>query len=221
MKKKLLSLVLAGAMVATTSVSAFAATDTTKEVTVDRNNGTETRIDVTGNMESTTGETVQGTISVTVPTAVAFTVDRNGDITGGDIQIVNKGGEKDKVEVVVKEFKDPNPTSGIVLVKEGDLDTKIGENSADKRHISLKLTGSGGSVGLVSSKDDSQTGLVDAQGQSISTTANTSLGNAWNGNDLTLTLTGKTKKTTGEAYVAPNKAIQSNFNLILKIQKAR
>lgn len=221
MKKKLLSLVLAGAMVASTSVSAFAATDTTKEVIVDRNNGTETRVDVTGNMESTTGETVQGTISVTVPTAVAFTIDRNGDITGGDIQIVNKGGEKDKVEVVVKEFKDPNPTSGIVLVKEDELDTKIGQNSNDTRYISLKLEGNGDSVGLVSSKDDSQTGLVNAQGQSISTTANTSLGNAWNGNDLTLTLTGKTKKTTGEAYVAPNKPIQSNFNLILKIQKAR
>lgn len=221
MKKKLLSLVLAGAMVASTSVSAFAATDTTKEVTVDRNNGTETRIDVTGNMESTTGETVQGTISVTVPTAVAFTIDKNGDITGGDIQIVNKGGEKDKVEVVVKEFKDPNPATGIVLVKEQDLDSKIDENNADKRHISLKLTGSGGSVGLVSSSNDSATGLVDEQGQKIQTGTNPSLGNAWNGNDLTLRLTGKAKKTTGEQYTAPNKAIQSNFNLVLKIQKAR
>lgn len=220
MKKKLLSLVLAGAMVASTSVSAFA--DTTKEVTVD-SNGTESRVDIEGNVQNTSGDVVSGTISVTVPTAVSFTIDKSGNIDAGNIEIVNRNSDKDKVEVVAKQFTDPNPTTGIVLVKDGDLDTKIDGNddTDNKRYISLNLIGTDGSVGLISNKSTGKTGFVNlSSGDEISEGDNTSLGNAWDGNKLTLRLTGRTTKQGG-TYTAPANPIRSNFNLVLKIQKTR
>ena len=77
MKKKLLSLVLAGAMVASTSVSAFAdivtAPDTTEPTT---------EVEITGKILNQSGEEPAGTFKVTIPTAVAFTVNQNGSLDG-------------------------------------------------------------------------------------------------------------------------------------------
>lgn len=222
MKKKLLSLVLAGAMVATTSVSAFASETT--NISVDKNGTTHT-VNVTGDVESTSGETVSGTISVTVPTAVAFTIGTNGKISGGDIEIVNRNPEKDKVQVIAKEFNDPNPTSGIIIVKDGDLDGLIDNaNSAeiDKRYISLNLQGKNTTVGLLSSKASGKTGFIDlSNNNEIESGRETSLGTAWQDNNLTLSLTGRVSKKDGTAYVPPTNPIRSDFNLVLKIQKVR
>lgn len=214
MKKKLLSLVLAGAMVASTSVSAFA--DTTKEITVDKN-GTEHKINMTGRVQDANGEIPSGTITVTVPTAVSFTINPDGNVNGGTITIENRNSEKEKVEVVVKQFDDPNSTSGIVLVKDDELDTK--DNETGKVHASLKLEGDTDSVQLVSDKTTSATGLVDKNGTAITSSTNTSLGKAWSGSDLTLRLTGRTKS----GYTAPTagNSIKNDFSLLLKIQKAR
>ena len=217
MKKKLLSLVLAGAMVASTSVSAFA-----DEITVDKN-GKEHRVDVTGNVENTSGDIVSGTITVTVPTAVSFTIGNDGEFTGGDIEIVNRNSEREKIEVIAKEFNDPNPESGIIIVKDSELDDKINENTAnsDKRYISLNLKGDDATVGLISNKAQGKTGFVTLNDESeIDKQTNTSLGKAWEGNNLRLKLTGRVKKS-GTPYVAPTNAIKSNFSLVLKIQKAR
>lgn len=221
MKKKLLSLVLAGAMVATTSVSAFASETT--NISVDKSGTTHT-VKVTGDVENASGETVSGTISVTVPTAVAFTIGTNGKISGGDIEIVNRNPEKDKVEVIAKEFNDPNPTSGIIIVKDDQLNDLINNaNTADvdKRYISLNLQGKNTTVGLLSSKTSGKTGFIDLSNNSeIEPGRNTSLGTAWQDNNLTLTLTGRATKE-GTAYVPPTNPIRSDFNLVLKIQKVR
>ena len=219
MKKKLLSLVLAGAMVASTSVSAFA-----DEITVDKT-GKEHRVDVKGNVENERGEIVSGTITVTVPTALSFTIDKNGDIKAGNIEIVNRNDERDKVEVIAKEFKDPNPTDGIIIVKDGDLNTRIGQNNNatdTKRYISLNLKGTDATVGLISEKENSnKTGFIDLKTNTeIENTINTSLGTAWQDNNLTLTLTGRAKKDDTQ-YVPPTNPIKSDFNLVLKIQKVR
>ena len=69
MKKKLLSLVLAGAMVASTSVSAFADT-----FDIQKGTGTDVNVSITGNLEGSDGATVPGTVTVTVPTAAVFNV---------------------------------------------------------------------------------------------------------------------------------------------------
>lgn len=214
MKKKLLSLVLAGAMVASTSVSAFA---DDAIYTID-DKGKDHQVDITGNVQNQDGNIVPGTISVTVPTAVSFTINTDGEITGGDIVVRNSS--DDKVEVVAKEFTDTTPEGKIVIVKENQLDEKITANtSADKKYISLNLTGNGKSVGLVSSKQKGQSGFIDlSNGSEINANTETSLGTAWKNNDLTLRLSGNAKKNTGD-YDAPENALKDTFNLVLKIQK--
>ena len=211
MKKKLLSLVLAGAMVASTSVSAFA-----DEITID-GNGKEHKIEMTGRVEDQDGNLPSGTITVTVPSSVAFTIDQNGDINAGTIEIVNRNSEKEKVKVIVKEFNDLNPTNGIVLVKEGVVDSK--DNTDSLVHAALRLQGDKTSVELVSSKSDSVTGLINTQGQQIQATEETILGEAWDTSSLTLKLIGRTKN----GYTAPavGSSIKNNFSLFLKIKKSQ
>lgn len=216
MKKKLLSLVLAGAMVASTSVSAFAATTDT-EYTIGEK-GQEHQVTITGDVANTKDETVQGTISVTVPTTMAFAIDKDGKVNGGDIIISNKSEEK--VEVVAKQFTDSTPDSKVIIVKEGELVNEVDNNDQNNRYVSLSLTGNGGSVGLVSSRDDSSTGFVNSTGDAIADTTNTTLGKAWKNNDLTLSLSGKAK-VDGKSYTAPTNAMKDTFNLVLKIQKAK
>lgn len=219
MKKKLLSLVLAGAMVASTSVSAFA--DTTEEKTyVIDSVGKEHQVDITGNVANGRNEVVPGTISVTVPTAVSFTINSTGEISGGEITIKNTS--EDKVEVVAKKFTDADPDAGIVLVN-GDtaLASQVDSDSESKIHASIKLVGKTKSLGLVSNESDSDTGFVDSEGNKAEVGADTNLGQAWKDNPLTLRLEGKTKADiTSKTYKAPAKALKNTFNLVLKIQKA-
>lgn len=222
MKKKLLSLVLAGAMVASTSVSAFAATTDT-EYTIGEK-GQEHQVTVTGDVQNAKGEVVAGTITVTVPTTMAFTITKDGTVDGGAIEVVNRS--KDPVEVVAKKFTDATPDSKIVLVKESELNNKIeNDNDENNRYISLTLSGTGGSVGLVSDSTVSDTGFIDEKEQEISAEKNKSLGNAWENNNLRLELTGRAKRDNTEniqeQYGAPSAAIQDKFSLVLKIQKTK
>lgn len=214
MKKKLLSLVLAGAMVASTSVSAFA------DVTYDIDDkGKDHQVEITGNVADSDNATVPGTISVTVPTAVSFMINKDGEISGGDIVVKNTS--EDKVEVVAKKFTDATPTSGIVLVKESALTTSVASDDDSKVHASINLVGTTNTLGLVSSTTDSATGFVNSAGTSVSEGVNTTLGQAWNNNPLTLRLEGKTKAATSDDYSAPTQALRNSFNLVLKIQKAK
>ena len=137
MKKKLLSLVLAGAMVASTSVSAFA---TTQDIDVQPNKDSEAIIPIEGNIESKEGEIAPGTIAVTVPTSASFKVDKKGAVTSAKMNIVNKG-EK-KISVLASSFKDTTGTGSINLVK--DLD------STDRKKVSLRLTGGNEEIILTS-----------------------------------------------------------------------
>ena len=211
MKKKLLSLVLAGAMVASTSVSAFA---DDKDITVG-SNGTEQQVDITGNVANNTNQILPGTITVTVPTSMSFTINKDGQIEGGDINITNKSTEK--VEVVAREFVDSTPDSGIIVKKESDLTGAT--NGDNKRYVSLTLVGQN-SVGLTSNK--TKTGLVDlSNGNEIETSANTSLGTILPQGNLRLSLTGTAKDNGSGTYEAPTTAISDKFTLTLKIQKAR
>lgn len=218
MKKKLLSLVLAGAMVASTSVSAFAADTNEKEY--DITSGTKVhKVEITGNVTDSENNKVPGTISVTVPTAVSFTINKDGEITGGDIVIKNTS--EDKVEVVVKEFKDADATGGIVLVKERNLASKVDEDDNSKVHASINIVSGSKSLGLVSSTTDSSTGLVDSDGNKVEEGEKSTLGEAWNNNPLKLSLKGKTKANVNEkTYTPPTKALNNTFSLVFKIQKS-
>ena len=217
MKKKLLSLVLAGAMVASTSVSAFA-----EELkTYDINSTTEQnhKVTITGEVADGQNQTLPGTITVTVPTTMSFTVDKDGKVSGGNITITNKS--KESVEVVAKEFSDNTPEGKIVLVKESDLDSKIDENDGNK-YVSLNLVGDATTVGLVSQKATGETGFIkqDTNGTAIRDDEKTTLGNAVSGSDLQLRLEGRAKHSTKQ-YQAPGTAMNDTFSLTLKIQKTR
>lgn len=216
MKKKLLSLVLAGAMVASTSVSAFA--DENTEYIID-DQGRDHQVTVTGDVLNEKNEAVPGTITVTVPTSMAFTINKDGALQGGDITIVNRSQER--VEVVAKEFKDTTSDSKIIAVKDSVLDEKIGGNSTpNKRYVSLTLTGNGKSLGLVSNSDDSETGFIDETENKIAKGTTPSLGYAWESNNLKLSLSGRAKSSqAGQSYAAPTEPIKDQFNLVLKIQK--
>lgn len=215
MKKKLLSLVLAGAMVASTSVSAFA--DEVKYDIDDK--GKDHKVEITGNVTDSENNKVPGTISVTVPTAVSFTINKDGKITGGDIVIKNTS--EDKVKVVVKNFTDTDATGGIVLVKDSNLASSVEDDDNSKVHASINIVSGSKSLGLVSSTSDSSTGLVASNGSQIEEVGETALGEAWNDNPLKLSLKGKTKAdVSGKIYKAPTKALNNTFNLVFKIQKS-
>ena len=136
MKKKLLSLFLAGAMVASTSVSAFA-DDTTISSYKDGSN--TANVTISGSVDDDKGNQASGTISVTVPTALKFQVDSKGKFTGSKITITNKG--LDKVDIFAHEFKDNTPNDGIVVKTQSELQSS---GDAKRSHVALWIQGSNG-----------------------------------------------------------------------------
>lgn len=215
MKKKLLSLVLAGAMVASTSVSAFAANVNGPD-NVDGN----AEISITGEIESDTGEKPAGRFNVTIPTATSFTVDQNGHFIAPERMSIQNEGSQD-IDVYADKFVDAKPTEGIKVVAESELKSK------NRTYISLSVTGKS-TVYLRSEDTNSGTnrgvyatsaltpGASDEQLKLTSISA---------GQIGYLTLDGKAgekNKATGdrEEENQVNEGVSNNFTLMLKIKKA-
>ena len=212
MKKKLLSLVLAGAMVASTSVSAFAA-EGGKEYNVLGDKEVETPITVTGNVENSSGQIVPGTINVTVPTAAAFTIDQHGKFTSAPIEITSDSTEK--VQVRAYSFTDSSASENITIVSEDQLSAQSSSNN--EVFMSLKLKGDENTVYFKSQKTNS--GIYKLNGDEYGANDNPLLGVVTQGNPLRLTLDGKVKDA--DSYSAPANAVKDQFKLVLKIKKAR
>lgn len=130
MKKKLLSLVLAGAMVASTSVSAFA--DTTD--TIVTTDGQQVPVTIKGSVNGLDNKPAPGTLSVTVPTTLSFIVKNNGTVEGSYIRVQNNGTQP--INVYAYEFVDKTENSGIIVNNAGDL--------SKKSDVSLTLSGRDG-----------------------------------------------------------------------------
>lgn len=215
MKKKLLSLVLAGAMVASTSVSAFATTEptpTTRTTFTMSEGEDEKNIDVgiTGDILDNNGNVKPGTISVTVPTAVNFTVTKTGTLIAGDMVITNNS--KEKVKVSVKEFRDPNAENDINIVKASSL---TNPGSMERKNVWLNLTGKGVSVGFESAGkgkmyDPSNDNAIDGPKEIGSIDAN--------GGEMKLQLQGGGGTSNSGDSTQP---ISDNFNLVLRIERDR
>lgn len=213
MKKKLLSLVLAGAMVASTSVSAFAATEptpTTRTTFTMSEGEDEKNIDVgiTGDILDNNGNVKPGTISVTVPTAVNFTVTKTGVLTAGDMVITNNS--KEKVKVSVKGFSDPNGEKDINIVKKSEF---TNPENVDRNKVWLSLTGKGVSVGFESADkgkmyDPSDYSEINPTKEIGSIDAN--------GGEMQLQLQGAGGTNGSSEQTQP---IRDNFNLVLKIER--
>lgn len=212
MKKKFLSLMMAAAVVATTSVSAFAAENDVKILGSEEK---EVNVKVTGDVQNTGGHVLPGTISVTVPTALGFTVTSAGDITSTPIRITSDSTEK--VQVSAYTFEDSTDNKGITVVKESELTGSSTRNTEDNRYVSLRLEGDK-SVDLKSGKTTS--GICKlSDGEEYGLNESPVLGTVTQGNSLELKLTGKAAKGDGGRYEAPTTAIRDTFKLVLKIRR--
>lgn len=219
MKKKLLSLVLAGAMVASTSVSAFAETVSSEKY--EASNGVnynvtdekDAQIKIDGRIADSSNTITPSTISVTVPTIAKFTVDSNGKLIGSNINITSQGDTE--VKVIAQKFTDISGTGDINAV---DLDTLNSENKkssdVDRKKVYLKLTGNQGAVSLQSGNGSGICGL--ATSTPVDAEENRVLGTVRNGRDLQLSLDGSAV-TAGQALSAP---VSDSFTLVLRLKKA-
>lgn len=210
MKKKLLSLVLAGAMVASTSVSAFATTNTTN-VDVFEGKESTTQIDIKGDIYNEQNKPVAGTVTVTVPTSTTFTVDKNGVLTAPDIVITNNGDET--VSVIAESFNDPTAADNINIVAESEFAS--GAENVDRKKVTLKLIGDN-TYSLKSVKGVSETGIYNSDG-SAPAGQNPVLGNVRAKSNLSISMEGKAGKQ-GEAL---EEGVSDNFKLVLKIKKEK
>lgn len=134
MKKKFLSLMMAAAVVATTSVSAFAA-----NVVGPDDKAGQADVTITGNVQDADGNDAVGTFKVTVPTNTGFTVTKDGTIIAAELNVENAGSQN--IEVYAYKFVDKtgNGDKGISIVPEGSITSGFKNNQ-----VSLKLTSSTG-----------------------------------------------------------------------------
>lgn len=213
MKKKLLSLVLAGAMVASTSVSAFASTDKTVPV---GSGETEHQVTVIGNVTDDDNTVVEGTISVTIPTAVSFRVDREGNVDSANINITS---DNDKaVEVTAYKFIDPTTEAKITVVSENDISTS--QSTESNRYVSLSIKGGSQDVELKST-NGKKTGILKSNGDEYELDDAPVIGRVTKSNPLNLRIEGKAANCASGSYEAPASPIREDFQLILKIQKSK
>ena len=206
MKKKFLSLMMAAAVVATTSVSAFA-----DDYSWSENAEQDANVTITGDVTSSSGETVSGTLAVSIPTTTTFTVSQQGQVTAPAITVQNRGTQA--VDVYAYKFVDQTPDENSEITVVGAESLKSATSTAT---ISLRLAGSLGNAYLKS----------DSAGNGVYTDANCGNGSTGSGVKLTsvsgnksesITLVGETKSGGS----APTKAVQDNFVLTLKIKKAQ
>lgn len=216
MKKKLLSLVLAGAMVASTSVSAFAAVPSTKQEEVTISSGDtsqDVNVDITGNILDNNGNAVPGTIKVTVPTATTFNVTTGGVLNSAPMTIRNDGDEQIAVEV--SRFEDSDGSANIDVIKKTEFDTNKAER--ERNQIWLRLKG-GSKMVSFGSANRGQVYEVQADGNDgAEQSSSYEIGTIGIGKTMTLELEGEggIKATNGNA------AIQDDFKLVLKIKRDR
>ena len=236
MKKKLLSLVLAGAMVASTSVSAFAdepASQTETQIPQTPTAATgEKKVDVTdtegsanieieGKIADNNNKLPASTISITVPTNASFTVDKNGKLIGSTITITSQSAEE--VEVMAHEFTDSTGDEDIKVVSSGDLELENKKPSgADRKKVSLSLKGRK-TVSLITNSDTNsdtngvKKGIYKYNTKTEAEAEDKKLGTVTSNNPLVLNLEGEgVASTNADALDAP---LKDTFTLTLKFKK--
>ena len=232
MKKKLLSLVLAGAMVASTSVSAFAdqslgedgahaGAETVENAPIEvesvgngRVNGPDnkqysTEVQIKGDVEDNEGQTKPGTLSVTVATAANFKVSKNGTFSGTNISVNNSG--TDDIDVFAYKFIDTKSNGGITVRGKSDLQDKNRTNVA----LSIKGNLDTAYLGSVAGTNN---GIYTDENLSLSSqgTSAIKIATVAPGSEKQLELKGEAGKSTNEAV---SEAVDDNFTLVLKIAK--
>ncbi len=161
MKKKVLTSAMALAMLAPT-VSAFA---TPQDVTVSGSQQSS-ELTITGQIATSTGQLPEQ-VTVTMPTAAAFTVSQDGQFSApNNMTIENKSNVG--ITVSINSFQDTTPSAGAgITVVDYDSLTGSDSNTYDRSYVGLKLaaqTPNGGSgVSLTTSMAKTELVDIDAQ----------------------------------------------------------
>lgn len=212
MKKKLLSLVLAGAMVASTSVSAFADTITD----VDSTEPT-TEITITGKVASDSGVLPAGRFNVTIPTTASFTVKDNGEFIAPEAIVVQNDGDQ-KIDVYAYKFADSTPTgdNGITVIGKNRLSEK------NRTNVSLNIVGNGITAYLGSAPGSNNNGIYsDADLNNPASADGTKIATVAKRGTQKLTLEGQAGgKTKDEEEGHVVNGVSDTFTLTLKIKKS-
>lgn len=209
MKKKLLSLVLAGAMVASTSVSAFAQDKLIQDVDTAE---PTTNITIMGQVLNESNEAPEGRFHVTVPTTTSFTVNKEKQLVSPNITITNGGTQK--VDVYAHEFADSTatPDENISVLGENALQDK------DRTNVSLNIHGNRGTAYLGSNSGNNKNGIYSDKDLSRNVQKNTGvlLSTIQSNDSDNLVLDGKVGQKS-DATIGT--AVSDNFTLVLKIKK--
>lgn len=148
MKKKVLSLLMAAAVIGTTAVPAYAQTYEANDTqTIDAN------VTVTGTVSDRQGTAPAGKIQVEVPTTLSFTVDQAGNFDAPTYTISNKSSVP--VSVTVGSFKETINGGGITVLGHGqDL------SNSDRSNVKLALKGNNGYVDLATVNTDEVISII-------------------------------------------------------------
>lgn len=145
MKKKFLSLMMAAAVVATSSVSAFAEDNDTTVVTPTESNINSLdssehlhEVTITGKVQDENGKMPATTFKVTVPTAANFTVNSAGTVVGPTLTVKNEGTQA--IKVFAQDFTNTGKNAIKVLADNAVTET------LDRSNVSLNLVGENGKV---------------------------------------------------------------------------
>lgn len=188
----------------------------TEENIITNESTKDSTIKTEGRIKSDAGETPKKTISVSIPTSIAFTVNKDAEFIGANINITNNG--EVPVDISAVEFMDYNIDEGIKLITTNNVrsidvtkSTKNTESVGYKRNeINLYLEGNLKKVYLGHEKIVSQLGeqeASEAQKKIAKVLANSS---------TTLTLNG----VAGQNPLEVNKPIKDTFRLTLRIKKS-
>ena len=165
-------------------------------------------IKITGSVNDENNKAPEGTISVTIPTALAFTVDNQGKFEGTSLNVVNNGTEK--VEIYAYQFVDGTGTGDIEVAK-------TVEDSEKRSKVVLSLSGNAGEAGFES--ENTSKGIYNVSNPTASIGPDgvkiASVGKLGKQNTVKLQLKGRSGKNNSAA-----KAVREEFTLKLKVKKA-
>ena len=216
MKKKFLSLMMAAAVVATTSVSAFAAEEDNVQVTTpgspnitDLDNESRThKVDIIGHVQNQSGQMPTANFKVTVPTAANFTVTSEGKVVGPKLKVKNEGPQG--IEVYATDF---------YKVSDGSL--KVVKSTAltgePRSTVSLKLTVDGVEKAHLAA-GDTKRGIYKDSNLDSPTSEGEKLLSLEAGSDGEKTELIQIEGSAGDQPVQT--AVSDTFKLVLKIKKA-
>ena len=210
MKKKFLSLMMAAAVVATTSVSAFAAG---KDVTV-TNDEQQVPVTIAGSVNGNDNKPAPGTLSVTVPTALSFAVKNDGTLQGTQITVENNGTE----EINVYAYKFIDTTTDSKITVHGETTSNLEKRS----DIKLKINGNRGTAYFKSENESAgqeNTGIYLVNDTKASGTDGILISNLSRGETDDLKLTGKGGNQALTDAADNESGINDTFTLRLKIKK--